>query len=63
MAKDCITVIILLGYVAEAREGDGLQQQWQLLEDGRLRLEITRADGEKNSRIFSADIQFGPDIL
>ena len=52
-----------LGYVAEAREGDGLQQQWQLLEDGRLRLEITRADGEKNSRIFSADIQFGPDIL
>ena len=52
-----------LGYVAEAREGDGLQQQWQLLEDGRLRLEITRADGEKNSRIFSADIQFGTDIL
>ena len=52
-----------LGYVAEAREGDGLQQQWQILEDGRLRLEITRPEGEKVNRIFSADVQFGLDVL
>ena len=52
-----------LGYLAEAREGDTLLQQWQLEENGHLRLEITRPGGEKNHRIFSADVQFGADIL
>jgi acyl-ACP thioesterase len=52
-----------LGYLAEAREGDTLLQQWQLEENDHLRLEITRPGGEKNHRIFSADVQFGADIL
>jgi acyl-ACP thioesterase len=52
-----------LGYVAEAREEDNLLQQWQLGENGQLRLEITRPAGDKNHRIFSADVQFGSDIL
>ena len=52
-----------LGYLAEAREGDTLLQQWQLEENGHLRLEITRPGSEKNHRIFSADVQFGADIL
>ena len=52
-----------LGYVAEAIEGDQLQQQWQLDENGALRLEITRPGGEKNHRIFCADVLFGTDIL
>ena len=52
-----------LGYVAEAKEEDSLLQQWQLSEDGRLRLEIIRPAGDKNHRIFSADVQFGTDIL
>ena len=52
-----------LGYLAEAREGDTLLQQWQLEENGHLRLEITRPGGEKNHRIFSADVQFDADIL
>ena len=52
-----------LGYLAEALEGDVLQQQWQLDENSRLRLEITRPAGEKNNRIFSADVQYGSDFL
>ena len=52
-----------LGYVAEAREADALLQQWQMDEHGHLRLEITRPAGDKNHRIFSADVQFRPDIL
>ena len=51
-----------LGYVAEALEGDTLQQQWQLDENGHLRLEILRPGGEKNHRIFSADVQFGTEL-
>ena len=54
---------ITLGYVAEAREGDGLLQQWQMEENGRLRLEITRPAGDKNHRIFSADVLFELDVL
>ena len=61
--KDHVIRDMTLGYVAEALEGDRLLQQWQLFEDGRLRLEITRPGGEKNHRIFCADVQFGPDVL
>ena len=52
-----------LGYMAEATEGDGLLQQWQLEENGHLRLEILRPGGEKNHRIFGADVQFDGDFL
>jgi acyl-CoA thioesterase FadM len=52
-----------LGYVSEALEGDELLQQWFLDENARLRLEITRPGGEKNHRIFSADVIFGADVL
>ena len=52
-----------LGYMAEATEGDGLLQQWQLEENGHLRLEILRPGGEKNHRIFGADVQFDADFL
>lgn len=45
-----------LGYMAEALEDDRLLQQWQMDENGHLRLEITRPDGEKSHRIFSADV-------
>lgn len=45
-----------LGYMAEALEEDRLLQQWQMDENGHLRLEITRPDGEKSHRIFSADV-------
>lgn len=48
-----------LGYMAEALEEDRLLQQWQMDENGHLRLEITRPDGEKNHRIFSADVIYG----
>ncbi len=48
-----------LGYMAEALEEDRLLQQWQMDENGHLRLEITRPDGEKGHRIFSADVIYG----
>lgn len=48
-----------LGYMAEALEEDRLLQQWQMDENGHLRLEITRPDGEKSHRIFSADVIYG----
>ena len=54
---------VTLGYVAEAVEGDRLQQQWELDENGHLRLEITRPSGEKNHRIFCAEVLYGTDIL
>ena len=47
-----------LGYVAEAREGDGLQLHHQVLEGNQLRLEITRADGDRTQRIFCAQVDF-----
>lgn len=49
---------ITLGYLSEAREGDALQLQHEILEDGSLRLEILRPEGEKLHRIFSADMKF-----
>ena len=61
--QDNVIRDMTLGYVAEALEGDNLQQQWQLEEDGHLRLEITRPGGEKNHRIFCADVQYGSHIL
>lgn len=48
-----------LGYLSEALEEDRLLQQWQMDENGHLRLEITRPDGEKGHRIFSADVIYG----
>ncbi len=49
---------ITLGYLSEAREGDGLQLHHQLLSEDNLRLEILRRDNDKEHRIFAADIHF-----
>ena len=47
-----------LGYLSEAREGDALTVRHELTGQERLRLEITRAEGVKEHRIFCADLQF-----
>lgn len=57
--QDHIIRDMTLGYLSEALEQDRLLQQWQMDENGRLRLEITRPGGEKNHRIFSADVLYG----
>ena len=57
--QDHIIRDMTLGYLSEALEQDRLLQQWQMDENGRLRLEITRPGGEKNHRIFSADVFYG----
>ena len=57
--QDHIIRDMTLGYLSEALEQDRLLQQWQMAENGRLRLEITRPGGEKNHRIFSADVFYG----
>ncbi len=49
-----------LCYLSEAREGETLKLQWQLNQNGGLRVETvcdTRTDGQEH-RIFSADILF-----
>lgn len=49
-----------LCYMAEAREGEALNLQWELTQGGGLRVETVRhseTDGQ-NHRIFSADIRF-----
>lgn len=61
--QDHVIRDMTLGYVAEAVEGDRLLQHWQMDDDGQLRLEISRPGGEKNHRIFCADVQFGSDFL
>ncbi len=47
-----------LGYLSEAREGDALAVHYQLYEQERLRLEITRRDADQEHRIFAADLLF-----
>ena len=51
-----------LVYAAEAVEADELLQQWTLEAEGRLHLEISRPGGEKNHRVFAAEVQFAQDI-
>ena len=47
-----------LGYLSEAREGDALLLQHAAAPDGSVRLEILRPEGEKNRRIFCAELKF-----
>ena len=47
-----------LGYLSEAREGDNLLVCHEVAEDGAMRLEILREDGEKQHRIFCAQLQY-----
>lgn len=47
-----------LGYLSEAREGDTLLLQHEVAEDGTVRLEIQRQDGENLHRIFCAQLQY-----
>ena len=47
-----------LGYLAEAREADALQLRHQVSQDHILQLEITRPDGERQTRIFCAKVEF-----
>ena len=47
-----------LGYNAEAREGDGLNLRYELTQQQSLRLEITRPSGEREQRIFCAEVEF-----
>ena len=49
---------LTLGYLSEAREGDTLLLQHQVDENGVFRLEIQRPEGEKNHRIFCAQLQY-----
>ena len=49
---------ITLGYLCEAREGDLLQLHYGQPAENTFRLEILRADGEKEQRIFCADMQY-----
>ena len=63
MAMGFFVVLTFLQPVMQLLQPDGMLQQWQLEENGHLRLEITRPGSEKNHRIFSADVQFGADIL
>ena len=49
-----------LYYLSEAREGESLKMQWQLSQEGGMRVETVRqkqTDGQEH-RIFSADIHF-----
>ena len=45
-------------YLAEAREGQHLDIQWDFLEDGLFQTDIHRPGEEKDERIFSARILF-----
>ena len=47
-----------LCYLSEAREGDRLELGYGLDGDGMLHLEIQRNEGEKNHRVFGAQLQF-----
>lgn len=49
-----------LYYLSEAREGEALKMQWQLSQDGALRVETVRNSktNDQEHRIFSAQIQF-----
>ena len=47
-------------YIAEAREGDTLELNWQQNEDGTIRVEATRQDDQSSghSRVFAAQVQY-----
>ena len=45
-------------YQNEAREGQMLDLSWDFLEDGALRLDANRMDGDKIDRVFSAKLLF-----
>ena len=52
--KDRTLRTFTLGYLSEAREEEILLQQLQTEEDGTVKLEISRPEGDKNARIFCA---------
>ena len=56
--KDRTLQAFTLGYLSEAREGDSLLQQLETGEDGTVKLEISRPEGEKNTRIFCARLMY-----
>jgi len=45
-------------YLSEAREGQQLDLCWDFLEEGTMRLDANRHEGEKQERVFSAKILF-----
>ena len=45
-------------YLSEAREGQTLDLCWDFLEEGTMRLDANRQEGEKQERVFSAKILF-----
>ena len=45
-------------YLSEAREGQTLELSWDFPEDGTLRLDANRTEGEKIDRVFSAKLLF-----
>ena len=50
-----------LCYLSEAREGETLRLQWELGEDGVIRIDADREEGAVSaghSRVFSAQILF-----
>ncbi len=57
--KTHIPVDLTLGYLAEAREGDTLRLQWEAAEDGTIRLEIQRQEGDRSHRVFCAELHYG----
>lgn len=52
-----------LGYLSEAREGDLLNLQHEIAEDGTFLLEIQRQEDGKNHRIFCAHVQYENSVL
>ena len=49
---------VTMCYLGEAREGDELTISWELSADGLLRMDIQRREKDKESRIFTADLQY-----
>ena len=45
-------------YLSEAREGQRLSMNWDFVEDGCLRVDANRSNGEKDERVFSARLLF-----
>ena len=47
-------------YVSEAREGQELELSWQQNEDGSIRIEASRLEGDSasHSRVFAAQVQY-----
>ena len=45
-------------YLSESREGQVLDMHWDFLEEGVLRVDAHRTEGEKTERVFSARLAF-----